>query len=187
MIYILIKIMKNTIIKTIVGFLTGVAITKISVTFNNSPIVTIEDNITNLKSKIIAYSENETKLIEKYNELYQAYTLLIENNSSSNEAIDLQNIEYLQEYYSNLENQIEDLNHQLEVKNTENIEQQDYIQSLENTIKELENKILTMEFNDQNDSQTKELKDKTDEIESKHDSVSTIASESSIPVGSNEE
>ena len=55
MIYILIKIMKNTIIKTIVGFLTGVAITKISVTFNNSPIVTIEDNITNLKSKIIAY------------------------------------------------------------------------------------------------------------------------------------
>ena len=76
MTYILIAIMKNTIIRTIIGFSTGVAITKATIVFDNSPIVKVEQNIMNLKDKIIAYSENEAKLLKKYEELYQSYILL---------------------------------------------------------------------------------------------------------------
>lgn len=187
MIYILIAIMKNTIIRTIVGFSTGVALTKAAIVFDNSPIVTIEENIRNLKDKIIAYSDNEAKLIEKYNELYEAYNSLKKNSSSSNENIDLESIEYLQGFYDNLENQIYDLMNQVQVEKTENVEKNEHIKSLEKTIRELENQITQMELNNQIQSEETELESKSDEVESTQYNLSEVENEDTVLDSSNEE
>ena len=186
MTYILIAIMKNTIIRTIIGFSTGVAITKATIVFDNSPIVKVEQNIMNLKDKIIAYSENEAKLLKKYEELYQSYILLKEN-SNSNGNIDLEIIEYLQGFYDNLDSQVQDLMNQVQAEKEENVEKNEYIHSLEKTIKKLESQIAQMELNSQNESENEELESKVDKIESEQDNVSEIENEETLSISSNEE
>ena len=197
------NLMKNTIFKTVMTVVTGATITTSAISFNSSDVRVITENIDQLKDKVIAYSENEAKLIDKYNKLYESYTKLKEHDSSSNVDIDLDIANYLQEVYISLENQIQDLNSQLIAEKTENVEQIDYIQSLENTIKELEDQIHQMESNGKSEVEPedlekdeyiesledtiKELETKVHEMESNNHSQSEIENDCLISISSNEE
>ena len=197
------NLMKNTIFKTVMTVVIGTTITTSAISFNSSDVGVITENIDQLKDKVIAYSENEAKLIDKYNTLYESYTKLKEHGSSSNVEIGLDSANYLKEVYISLEHQIQDLNSQLVIEKTENLEQINYIESLENTIKELEGQIDQMESNGKSEVETedlekdeyieslentiKELETKVHEMEFNTRSVSARENECLIPISPNEE
>ena len=61
--------------------------------FDSTPIDNVENNITILKDKVVAYSNNEEKLVSKYMRLYEEYTKLKEATEQNSDVEDDKKIE----------------------------------------------------------------------------------------------
>jgi len=136
--------MKKTLFSIVIGVVGSATIASVaiaaSVAFNSAPIDNIENNINTLKDKVVAYSNNEQKLVDKYMKLYEEYTNLKEATEQDSD------VATYKEDAKNLESEIDRLKKELEKQEEKNKEQEDYIKELEEQIENLEsNKVIQEE------------------------------------------
>ncbi|PQD96201.1 hypothetical protein CYL18_06275 [Pradoshia eiseniae] len=120
--------MSKTLASVVIG-LVGSAVLASSVlasvaAFDSAPIENIEKDINILKDKVVAFSRNEEKIIDKYMKLYKEYTKL-------KEATD-------KEDSNSLESEVNRLKKELEKREQDKQEQESYIKELEEQIQSLE-------------------------------------------------
>lgn len=110
-----------------------------SAVFDSAPIDNIEDNINVLKDKVVAFSENEEKLVKKYMELHEEYSKLKKVAEQDTDAT------ADKKDNKNLESEIDRLKKELEKREQENKEQEGYIKELEEQLESLESTQVNLE------------------------------------------
>ena len=103
-----------------------------SAAYDFASIDKIEGNINILKDKVVAFSDNEKKLVKKYMDLYEEYLKLKEATKQDTD------VATYKEGNKILESEIERLEKELEKQEEENKEQEDYIKELEEQIENFE-------------------------------------------------
>ena len=132
--------MNKALISTLVGVVGSAGIAS-SMVFNSAPIDNIENNINILKDKVVAYANNEEKLVRKYNELYDEYAKLKKTTKDGN----IENYQNIKEKNSELKCEIISLKDNLKKQEKENQQQEDYIKKLEEKIENLESNKINKE------------------------------------------